>query len=522
MSGYKSAVPKYKFPADLNGQQKALATNSLIKRFQKSREALSTDRYRPNYHYVSPESTLNDPNGLCFWRGNWHLFYQGYPPEDPRQHWGHAISEDLVHWRDLPYAIYPDPERCCFSGTTLVEADRVIAMYHGTEAGNMVATSADPLLLNWSKVTGQPVIPIGKSGQKADPDLPYTVFDPCIWKKDESYYALSAGTKPEGPAGKPVRANYLFRSPDLEHWEYLHPFVEDDRFTHVGDDGACPYFWPIGDRYILLFFSHMSGGQYLLGDYDTERDKFVVTQGGKFNHGASLPSGLHAPSATPDGNGGVIVIFNMNPGKPTSGWNQIMSLPLRLSVQGDALGMEPIAELETIRSGHQDLEGVELPANQDVVIPEIQGDSIELEIEIDPNDAPMVEMKVLRSPGCEEFTRIAFYRGRGFHQTRWNKEAGYFGDGRSVLVLDNSHSSIAADVMSRPPEVAELNLRSDETLKLSIFVDKSIVEVFANGRQYLALRVYPDRSDSLGVSLRSQGISSYVRSLNAWSMNSIW
>ena len=68
------------------------------------------------------------------------------PPEDPRQHWGHAISKDLIHWRDLPYAIYPDPEECCFSGASLVEKDRVIAMYHGTKVGNMVAVSSDPLL----------------------------------------------------------------------------------------------------------------------------------------------------------------------------------------------------------------------------------------------------------------------------------------------------------------------------------------------------------------------------------------
>ena len=91
------------------------------------------------------------------------------------------------------------------------------------------------------------------------------------------------------PAGRQIRANFLFRSTDLANWDYLHPFIEDDQYTLVGDDGACPYFWPIGDKHILLFYSHMSGGQYLLGDYDTERQKFVVTAGGKFNFGASNP-----------------------------------------------------------------------------------------------------------------------------------------------------------------------------------------------------------------------------------------
>ena len=79
-----------------------------------------------------------------------------------------------------------------------------------------------------------------------------------------------------------MATNYLFRSQDLENWEYLHPFWERDRFTRLGDDGACPYFWPLGDRHILVFFSHLSGGQYLIGDYDTERDKFLVDAHGLF------------------------------------------------------------------------------------------------------------------------------------------------------------------------------------------------------------------------------------------------
>ncbi len=78
---------------------------------------------------------------------------------------GHAISDDLIHWRDLPYSIYPGPERACFSGTVYIEeGERAIAMYHGTEVGTMVATSSDPLLLNWEKVTGGPVIPYPKPG----------------------------------------------------------------------------------------------------------------------------------------------------------------------------------------------------------------------------------------------------------------------------------------------------------------------------------------------------------------------
>jgi len=99
---YVSPVPKFTFAKTLAEQEKELKTNPLMLRFAESRKKLSKDTYRPIYHFVSPESRLNDPNGLCFWQGNWHMFYQAYPPEDDRQHWGHTISEDLIHWRDLP------------------------------------------------------------------------------------------------------------------------------------------------------------------------------------------------------------------------------------------------------------------------------------------------------------------------------------------------------------------------------------------------------------------------------------
>jgi len=511
---YTSRVPRrQRYAETLPEQLEQLRDDPQVLRFAESRKGLAADRYRPIYHYVNPEARLNDPNGLCFWQGRWHLFYQAYPPEDPRQHWGHAVSDDLIHWRDLPIAIYPNPEEKCFSGTTLVEEDRVIAIYHGTRAGTMVAVSSDPLLLNWEKVTGKPVIPFAKPGE--DP-LPYNIFDPCIWKQDGTYYALTAGTLPEGPGGKPVRAEFLHRSKDLAAWEYLHPFLEDDQYGLIGDDGACPYFWPIADRHILLHFSHMSGGKYLLGDYDTSRHKFVVTAAGDFNFGPAAPCGVHAPSATPDGKGGVITIFNMNPGKPTEGWNQIMTLPRRLTLVGkEDLRMEPAGNIESVRGDHQRFEDVTLPANQEIVIDKVRGNALEIIAEIDPGGAPMVEMNVLRSPQKEEFTRIAFFKNRGYRDRSGRGQ-------QSLITIDSSYASTAPDVVCRAPETAPVYLDSQEPLTLRVFVDRSVVEAFVNGKQCVALRVYPEREDSLGVSFRAQGRDAVLKSLDVWQMQNVY
>jgi beta-fructofuranosidase len=529
-----------KKPAPLTAAlEKLRGEDPFLKRFAASRRKFTADRYRPLYHFVSPEGGLNDPNGLCFWRGRWHLFYQGYPPENPKPHWAHAVSDDLIHWHDLPYAFGPGPEESAWSGSALVEKNRVIAMYHGHQAGNMVAVSSDPLLIHWEKITGKPVIPIpcpiwkSATGREKVPNWHghrhpagaiNFVYDPCIWKKGRFYYSLSGGALPLGPSGRRLRAEFLFRSRDLKTWEYMHPFVEGDTLGQVGDDGACPYFWPIGNRHILLHFSHMSGAHYLIGDYDTRRDKFIVANGGKFTFGSWHSGGVHAPSAAPDGKGGVIAIFNINAGKPTAGWDQIMSLPRRLTLRGkDEIDMEPVGAIQSLRKNRRRVKAMQLPANREIVLNGIRGNAIELTAEIDTQSSSVVELNVLRSPGREEFTRIAFFRERGHHSwdrgPEWDRWRDYCD---SLIVLDSSYSSELADATPRAPEIAPVYLPPGEPLKLRIFVDRSVVEVFVNGRQCASVRVYPGRSDSTGVSLRAQGSPAQLRSFDAWDMTSIY
>ena len=142
---------------NLDAQLQPLQADAWVRRLTESRKRLAAlDPYRPLYHFSSPENYMNDPNGLCQWRGLYHLFYQFRPADVDRVHWGHAVSEDLVRWRDLPVALYPTTERDCFSGQTLMEDDRVIAIYHGTRSGNAVATASDDLLLDWMKHPQQP------------------------------------------------------------------------------------------------------------------------------------------------------------------------------------------------------------------------------------------------------------------------------------------------------------------------------------------------------------------------------
>ena len=519
---FSSKAPRFTFANSLPEQKAQLRNNPFLQQQRELRQKYSADPQSPAYHFSNPAVRLNDPNGLCYWQGRWHLFYQAQPVEDRRWHWAHAVSSDLIHWRDLPYAIYPDPEEQSYSGSMLIEKDRAIAMYHGRNLGNMVAVSHDPLLLNWEKVSGDTVVPIDEGGRKhhflSAESLPYRIYDPCIWKEDGTYYSLSGSVDYDSLGDRPVPAEFLFSSQDLVKWEFVHQFLENDRFTQVGDDGACPYFWPIGDRHILLFFSHTSSAQYLLGDYDKERKKFSPTSHGRFNFGPVSPGGVHAPSATPDGKGGVLVMFNMNPSVTGDGAHGIMTLPRRLALVGkDELSIEPAGDIASLRGKQHQIGPMRLPPNEEIILHEIKGNTLELIAEIDPKDAPMVELKVLRSPNREEMTRILLFKDRSITSRFMPPQHKL-----SIVTLDGTRASQAPDAISRPPETAPVLIPAGEPFRLRVFIDRGVVEVFVNDRQCLAIRARPGRPDSLGISLTSLGQEAQLTSLTAWEMKNIF
>ena len=526
-----SVTPHEVFSNDLKTQEEELKNSPLMKRFAESRLKQAGDPYRPIYHFASPESMLNDPNGLCYFKGKWHMFYQAYPPDEfpkpiksdimkRRAHWGHAVSDDLIHWRDLPYAIYPGPGKMCYSGATLIEGDTVYAFYPGIGAGQMLAMSSDPLLLNWKKVTGKPInSPRG---------------DACIWKDGNSYYALlgnsrlqesknladwkSHGDILELPSNEKYSLSLIRKTPN--------PLL----YSMMRDNLSCPYFWPIGDKHMFLFFSHENGGQYYLGDYDKSRKKFKPYILGRFNHGKAKPGGVHAPSAYPDPNnqGELVNIFNINSGIPAVNWNQIMSIPHHYALNDDkTLNIQPVKAVESLRTNHRHVGETEMKANEELVFESIQGKSMELSFEIDQAEARAIQISVFRSPNAEEKTTITFYN-RALYTSSvssiWHPTDGQ-------LVLDVTDSTTSSDVWLRPPEKAMLPLSSIEdsgqevgpyeNLKLRIFIDKSVVEIFANEKLFMAGRVYPALENSTGVSIKATGRDAVLKSLEAWDMKAI-
>lgn len=484
-------------------------TDELIKHSRELRDKFLEDPHRPTYHFVVPEGLAMpfDPNGCIYWKGKYHLFYifQDHSLPHGGHCWGHVSSIDLVHWTHHPTALAPqpdDPDYGTFSGNAFVNKQgEATILYHGCGVGNCIATSSDDDLIHWSKLASNPIVPNPKEG---DQDFGrYSSWDPHGWLEGDTYYAIFGGS----PAT-------LFKSNDFEYWQYLHPFIESDRkWIDSDEDCSCPDFFKLGDKYMLLCISHKRGCRYYLGRYENE--KFYPESHARMN----WPGGTcFAPESLVDDKGRRIMwawVLDRRPKEmsQSSGWSGVMTLPRMLSLHEDGtLQIEPVEELARLRLNHRRHENMELVADTEIVLDEVCGDSLELSVEILPWDGREFGVIVRRSTDGSEQTVIAY-------------------DAQSKRIkIDSSKSSLDKNIRywtlcmggGENPEVhvqeAPFELRTGEALKLRIFLDRSILEVFANDRQCVTQRIYPTRNDSLRVSLFSRGGNSKVKTFDAWDM----
>jgi len=516
----KSSVLRSKLPfgSTLDEQMEEIVADPLVLRFKEAREKLKKGPFYPKYHFIAPENNIGDPNGLCYWQGRWHLFYQFRPMEEPKMaHWGHAVSDDLLHWKDLPIALYPEPGKNhvsqCFSGSALVESDRVLAIYHATGKGNMVITSSDPLLLNWEKILRKPDKVTIPSHPKQDADgNPYRVWDPFLYKEGGTYYSISGvfmGNHQDKHKRKTVW--HLFSSKNLLDWKYKGNLLENEEFTKLGDDGSCSYFWPLtNNKYLLIFFSHRNGSQHILGTYDKKRERFVAESHQIHNTGPS--------SATPDpeNKGKIIVIQNKGGGRGSmiGNWNGIFTLPKKFSLgSNDIVNVEPAGDIASLRYDKKTVKNQKIEQGRDTLLEGIEGNAMEIEAVIGPGGSSMMEINVLRSPDSAEYTSVKFYRSG----EPYNKHGGQ----RWTVSIDTSRSSLRPEVSHPFPVNTEFLRFNNEPLKIRLFIDMSIVEIFVNNQASLAQRVYPLKEESTGVSVRANAGGTVIETLNAWQMKSI-
>jgi sucrose-6-phosphate hydrolase SacC (GH32 family) len=479
----------------------------------------------PTYHISAlPEEGLcrpYDANGCIYWKGKYHLMYIYQDPKRPQggHCWGHAVSTDLVNWTFLPPSVVPepgDPDVGIFSGNAFFNRDGVpMLCWFGVGAGVCVATAEDDDLIHWKKHPRNPIVPIPKPGQPGHGV--YTVWDPYLWLEGDTYYCLLGGNTL--PNGKDTL--YTLRSRDLVNWTPLHPLYEhaDLSWTTPGEDCSCPDFFKLGNKHALLCISHKVGGRIYLGTFKNER--FVPERHIRMN----WPGGqFFAPESLEDGKGRRIIWAWVTDPRAISTQQStgsgVQSLPRVLSLANDGtLEIRPAEELERLRRNPRSLTNIPLKADAETVLDEVRGMAMELAIEIDPAAAREVGLAVRCSPDGKEATEI-----------RYRVDA-------PQLLLDMAHSTLRNDVVytrgpldtggihrkadypdPRSTVEAPFSLRPGEPLRLRVFLDGPMLEVFANDRQCITQQVFPERKNSLGVRLVARGGAATVRSLQVWDM----
>ena len=470
------------------------------------------ERHVPRYHFVAPEGPCVpfDPNGALSWRGRYHLFYifQDHQLPHGGHCWGHASSPDLVHWHIHPAALKPGPgipEVGIYSGCALITREGTPALvYYGLNTGICIAYPEDDDLIRWRRHPANPVIAEPRRG---DPDFDvYRVFDPHAWLHDDVYHVILGGrVKPYD-----IRDTaYLFTSKDLEHWDYQRPFYSPNpQWTDANEDCACPDFFELGDRHVLLCISHPRGTRYYVGRH--RAGTFIPDS----HHRLTYPGGsCFAPESLVDEMGRRIFWAWATPQR-RAGIDQFatMTMPRVLTATGaGSLIIEPAREHELLRRNQRETQGVELD-DAELLFMELAGENMELRLAIQARGARRMGLSVRAAPNRIEETRIVYdvaARTLSIDSTRSSLDPTVF---RAFPIYAGGKSR---DV---PVQTAPCSLDEDGTLRLTVFLDASIIEVYANDRLALTGRIYPTLAGSRHTRLFAQGGHAEFSPVQAWDM----
>ena len=490
--------------------------------------------FRPQYHFTPEKNWMNDPNGMVFYEGEYHLFYQYNPAGDKWGHmsWGHAVSPDMVHWTHLPLALAEADNVMIFSGSAVVDWKNssgfgkdgrppLVAVYTGFRTTDRVqfqciAYSNDKGR-TWTKYSGNPVIDINSKDFR----------DPKVqWHDATRRWIMTVSLSAEHK----VR---FYGSENLKAWTLLSEF---------GPAGATGGVWECPDlfelplpgtndkRWVLVVNMNPgsvaggSGGQYFIGRFDgtqfvADGDSPIPPRPGRsasesahwFDYGPDYYAAV-SWSDVPAADGrrlwlGWMSNWEYGGDVPTSPWRSAMSIPrevgLSRTAEGIRLVQKPAREMESLRDRHFAFKSGDVSeANAWLKERNVQGDQLELMVEFAPRSSGTEGVKVLKSDTEATVIGVDRQRGRAFVDRTQSGNVTF-------------HQKFSG-VYDAPLAV------HDGRVKLHLFVDASSVEVFVNdGERVFTSLVYPSAA-SRGVELFGSMTSARITSLNVWTLKSIW
>lgn len=453
---------------------------------------------RPRFHLTPRVGWMNDPNGFCFYRGEYHLFYQYHPYNTQwgPMHWGHAASTDLLNWNFRPCAMAPDTpadRKGCFSGTALPTPDgRLLLMYTGVQEDENGGVKQLQCLAvgdgtDFAKDAANPVIredALPEGGSAVD------FRDPKIWYED-GIYRCAVSTRDARDQGRIL----LYESTDARNWQYRTTL--DTCRNEYGKMWECPDFFPLDGRQLLLVSpQEMEGtpdGEFhagfgtlaLLGRWDKESASFTRETVQPVDYGTDF----YAPQTllTPDGRR-VMVAWMQN--WATVGeaprehrWFGCMTLPRELFLRDGRLCQRPVRELEAL---WKDTLHKQDTVNGTAVYEGVAGRCLDLTVTLD----------AAASPDCRRFALCFAQDERHGTRVEWDPFHG-------ELTFDRSACGSRRDIPhTRRVKAAPVNGK----LTLRLVLDGDCAELFINdGERTITALLEGTPMQADGISLHSEG-----------------
>ncbi|MGQ8335630.1 glycoside hydrolase family 32 protein [Sunxiuqinia sp. A32] len=451
--------------------------------------------YRPQFHFTPEKNWHNDPNGLIYYDGEYHLFYQHNPigNEWGYMHWGHAISKDLVHWEHFPIALYPDEnstdEKFCteFSGCAIVDENNIlgfqegaiktlVAIYTSYQCGQRIAYSTDKGR-TWEKLDKNPVIPFDEKDDARDPKV--------FWYEPTQNYVMALYRMPDGEDA--FKGISFYTSENLIDWTYQ---------SHVPGYFECPDLIelpvnrrPDDKRWVLID----GDGSYMIGQFDgkefTPESSKMRGDYGKNYYATQTWNNI------PEEDGRTIQIAWMRgcefPGMPFNGqMNFPCELSLRKYKEGIRLVRNPIKEIELLHEKGEHFKEKNL------------------------------------IPGLENKNLLRGIKGDCLHfiGTFDLKTVNSFG-----IMVRHSKKSTGTEIrydatknaLSCLGQVAPLQ-PEDGKIKLEILLDRTSIEIFGNDGKVVMTSGFTAEPDMQNVVLYNTGGELYIEQLEVYPMKSIY
>ncbi|RDC62957.1 glycoside hydrolase family 32 protein [Adhaeribacter pallidiroseus] len=480
-----------------------------------------SEQHRPQFHFSPPHMWMNDPNGMVYYKGEYHLFYQHYPDSTVwgPMHWGHAVSKDLVHWQNLPIALYPDSLGYIFSGSAVIDENNTAGFQKGDEKTIIaIFTHHNPKTekqvqslaystdkgRTWVKYHRNPVLPNPGISDFRDPKV--------SWYAPAKKWIMTLAVKDRV---------HFYGSADLKSWQLLSEFGKGNVGAH-GGVWECPDLFPLtveGQQKWVLFVSINPGGpnggsatQYFIGDFNGKEFKnsnpptttLWVDQGAD-NYAGVTWSNVPAQDGRRLFMGWMSNWYYANK-VPTQNWRSATTVARELTLKNTPAGIRlasaPVKELQQLRQESKTIKAQEISSPINVSQQyNLKTPLTELNLNFDVSKSAGVVLKFSNAKG--EYVHI-----------------GYSVPNKQLFIDRTSAGNGNFEPRFAKKHVAPLILQNGK-LNLHLFLDVASVEVFANQGQLVMTDIFFPTEDFTHLEISSQGSARLLES-QAYSLESIW